>query len=73
MWTFCCFLISQYGVLLTIVFVMEISAALAAFLLPGQVQSMLNRTMSQAIQNYNKVEIGQEAVDFMQYKVQHSE
>lgn len=56
--------------LLTIVFVMEISAALAAFLLPGQVQTMLNRTMSQAIQNYNDVgKIGQEAVDFMQYKV----
>lgn len=48
---------------------MEVSAALAAFLLPGQVESMLTRTMTSAIQNYNKSEIGKEAVDFMQYRV----
>lgn len=48
---------------------MEFSAALAAFLLPGQVQGMLQRTMNDAIQNYNKTDIGQEAVDVMQSRV----
>lgn len=55
--------------MLAILFIMEFSAALAAFLLPGQVQSMLQRTMNDAIHNYDTVEIGQ-AVDFMQSKVQ---
>ncbi|KAI8043782.1 tetraspanin-6 [Drosophila gunungcola] len=58
--------INLYGVCLFLVFILEVSAAIAAFMMQSQVREMLVRTMHQALEQYDhdpKVKAG---VDFMQ-------
>lgn len=55
-----------YACLLSLVFLLEISAAIAGFVLQGQVREMLVRTMNQSITAYSKYESATIAVDFMQ-------
>lgn len=60
---------NQYACLLSLVFVLEISAAIAGFVLQGQVRGMLVRTMNESIMAYTKYETATVAVDFMQRNV----
>jgi len=55
-----------YACLLSLVFVLEISAAIAGFVLQGQVREMLIRTMNESITAYTKYDTATVAVDFMQ-------
>ncbi|KAG4071854.1 hypothetical protein HA402_006015 [Bradysia odoriphaga] len=59
-----------YACLLSLVFVLEISAAIAGFVLQGQVREMLVRTMNESITAYTKYETAAVAVDFMQRSLQ---
>lgn len=59
-------LINVYGCLLAIIFILEISAAISAFALHGQVGEMLTRTMHESIQMYPSNEYAATAVDYMQ-------
>lgn len=56
----------QYGVLLTCIFILELSAAIAAFALHSQVPEMLQRTMSQSLEYYNTKDYVRDSVDMMQ-------
>lgn len=49
-------------------FILEVGAAIAAFLLPGKTEAMLSRTMWDAFNNYDNAP-AQTAVDFMQRNV----
>jgi len=55
-----------YACLLSLVFILEISAAIAGFVLQTQVREMLIRTMNQSITAYNTYESAAVSVDFMQ-------
>lgn len=59
----------QYACLLSLVFVLELSAAIAGFVLQGQVKEMLVRTMNDSINAYINYETATVAVDFMQREV----
>lgn len=56
----------QYGVCLFLVFILEVSAAIAAFVMQSQVREMLIRTMNEAMINYESDTNVEAAVDFMQ-------
>lgn len=56
----------QYGVCLFLVFILEVSAAIAAFVMQSQVREMLVRTMNEALINYESDDNVMAAVDFMQ-------
>jgi CD63 antigen len=56
-------------VLLSFIFVLQVAAAISAFVLRGQVNEMLVRTMNDSIVNYNENKSVAEAVDFMQSMV----
>lgn len=56
----------QYGVCLFLVFILEVSAAIAAFVMQSQVREMLVRTMNEAMINYESDNNVMAAVDFMQ-------
>ncbi|XP_030377433.1 tetraspanin-6 [Scaptodrosophila lebanonensis] len=58
--------INLYGVCLFLVFILEVSAAIAAFVNEGQVRDMLQRTMNQALAEYNNDDLVKDAVDYMQ-------
>jgi len=55
-----------YACLLSMVFILEISAAIAGFVLQGQVREMLIRTMNQSLHAYTTHDTATVAVDFMQ-------
>lgn len=55
-----------YACLLSLVFILELSAAIAGFVLQSQVREMLIRTMNQSITAYTKYETATIAVDYMQ-------
>lgn len=57
---------------MSLVFLLEISAAIAGFVLQGQVREMLVRTMNQSITVYTKSDAATIAVDFMQHSVRES-
>lgn len=59
-------LTNLYACLLSLVFVLEISAAIAGFVLQSQVREMLIRTMNQSIVAYPNYQGASAAVDFMQ-------
>ncbi|KAL7739230.1 hypothetical protein ACLKA6_015088 [Drosophila palustris] len=59
-------LINLYGVCLFLVFILEVSAAIAAFVMQSQVRDMLMRTMNQALADYETDNNVAAAVDFMQ-------
>ncbi|XP_075149694.1 tetraspanin 29Fb [Haematobia irritans] len=59
-------LINLYGVCLFMVFILEISASIAAFVMQGQVREMLIRTMNESLVNYQTNEYIKTGVDFMQ-------
>uniref|UniRef100_A0A1A9W2K0 Tetraspanin n=1 Tax=Glossina brevipalpis TaxID=37001 RepID=A0A1A9W2K0_9MUSC len=59
-------LINLYGVCLFIVFILEVSASLAAFIMQGQVREMLIRTMNESLIEYEDNQYIQAGVDFMQ-------
>ncbi|KNC24049.1 hypothetical protein FF38_11325 [Lucilia cuprina] len=59
-------LINLYGVCLFLVFILEVSASIAAFVMQGQVREMLVRTLNQSMADYEKNEYIQTGVDFMQ-------
>ncbi|XP_005181579.2 23 kDa integral membrane protein [Musca domestica] len=59
-------LINLYGVCLFLVFILEVSASIAAFVMQGQVREMLVRTMNESLANYESNEYIQAGVDFMQ-------
>lgn len=56
----------QYGVCLFLVFILEVSAAIAAFVMQSQVRTMLMRTMHQALAEYDSDPYVAAGVDFMQ-------
>lgn len=56
----------KYGVCLFLVFILEVSASIAAFVMQGQVREMLVRTMNESLANYESNEYIQAGVDFMQ-------
>ncbi|XP_030375552.1 tetraspanin-36-like, partial [Scaptodrosophila lebanonensis] len=58
--------INLYGVCLFLVFILEVSTAIAAFVNEGQVRGMLQRTMNQALAEYNNDDLVKDAVDYMQ-------
>ncbi|KAH8283570.1 hypothetical protein KR018_006578 [Drosophila ironensis] len=57
--------INLYGVCLFLVFILEVSAAIAAFVMQTQVKGMLMRTMHEAIADYDDLYV-KASVDFMQ-------
>uniref|UniRef100_A0A1B0B299 Tetraspanin n=1 Tax=Glossina palpalis gambiensis TaxID=67801 RepID=A0A1B0B299_9MUSC len=59
-------LINLYGLCLFIVFILEVSASLAAFIMQGQVREMLIRTMNESLAEYEDNPYIQGGVDFMQ-------
>lgn len=59
-------MINIYGVLLAIVFILEVAAAISAFALQGQVKEMVRRTLNEAMANYNGNPSVEQSVDFMQ-------
>lgn len=59
-------MINIYGVLLAIVFILEVAAAISAFVLHGQVEEMVRRTISQSMAEYNTNDNVAQSVDFMQ-------
>ncbi|XP_014100636.2 CD63 antigen [Bactrocera oleae] len=59
-------LINLYGVSLFLVFILEVAAAIAAFVMQTQVRSMLMRTMNDSLMQYNDNEYVEVGVDFMQ-------
>ncbi|XP_023172229.1 tetraspanin-7 [Drosophila hydei] len=58
--------INLYGVCLFLVFILEVSAAIAAFVMQSQVKEMLWRTMTEALSIYEKDANVAVGVDFMQ-------
>ncbi|KAH8333859.1 CD63 antigen [Drosophila kikkawai] len=58
--------INLYGVCLFLVFILEVSAAIAAFVMQSQVRGMLMRTMHQALAEYESDPYVAAGVDFMQ-------
>lgn len=52
--------------LLGCIFILEVSAAIAAFALHSQIPAMLERTMSQALDLYTTKDYVRDSVDFMQ-------
>ncbi|XP_001962623.3 tetraspanin-6 [Drosophila ananassae] len=58
--------INLYGVCLFLVFILEVSAAIAAFVMQSQVKGMLIRTMYQAMSEYNNDPYVKAGVDLMQ-------
>lgn len=58
--------ICQYGVCLFLVFILEVAAAIAAFVMQSQVREMLVRTMNEALVAYEKDTTVAAGVDFMQ-------
>lgn len=59
-------LINLYGVCLFLVFILEVSASIAAFVMQGQVREMLMRTMDQSMAEYETNDYLKSGVDFMQ-------
>lgn len=59
-------MINIYGVLLAIVFILEVAAAISAFALRGQVEEMVRRTIRESMEHYNDNTDVQKTVDFMQ-------
>ncbi|XP_060667039.1 tetraspanin-6 [Drosophila nasuta] len=59
-------LINLYGVALFLVFILEVAAAIAAFVMQSQVREMLMRTMTNALSDYEADTNVEAAVDFMQ-------
>ncbi|XP_016973889.1 tetraspanin-6 [Drosophila rhopaloa] len=62
--------INLYGVCLFLVFILEVSAAIAAFVMQSQVRGMLVRTMHQALEQYDSDPYVQAGVDLMQSELQ---
>ncbi|XP_017479135.1 PREDICTED: tetraspanin-7 [Rhagoletis zephyria] len=60
-------LINLYGFSLFLVFILEVAAAIAAFVMQTQVRGMLMRTMNESIQAYDDNVYVAAGVDFMQY------
>ncbi|XP_017152527.1 tetraspanin-6 [Drosophila miranda] len=58
--------INLYGVCLFLVFILEVSAAIAAFVMQSQVRDMLMRTMYQSMADYETDPYVESGVDFMQ-------
>jgi len=61
-----CMLINLYGVCLFGVFILEVSAAIAASVMQGQVRTMLERTMYGALVDYESNDYVKSGVDFLQ-------
>lgn len=59
-------MINIYGVLLGLVFILELAAAISAFALRGQVEEMVRRTINQSMASYNTNPYVEQSVDFMQ-------
>ncbi|XP_037960593.1 23 kDa integral membrane protein [Teleopsis dalmanni] len=59
-------IINLYGVFLFLVFILEVAAAIAAFVMQSQVSEMLERTMTSALAEYETNEYLEQGVDFMQ-------
>lgn len=59
-------MINIYGLLLALVFILEVAAAISAFALRGQVQEMVRRTINEAMVSYNSNHYVAKSVDFMQ-------
>lgn len=59
-------MINIYGVLLAIVFILEVAAAISAFALQGQVKEMVRRTINESMASYNGNPNVAQSVDFMQ-------
>lgn len=59
-------IINIYGLCLFLVFILEVAAAIAAFVLQGDVHRMLIRTMNESMHQYEKNVYLQNGVDFMQ-------
>lgn len=59
-------MINIYGVLLAIVFILEVAAAISAFALRGQVEEMVRRTINESMASYNANPNVAQSVDFMQ-------
>ncbi|XP_017075776.1 tetraspanin-6 [Drosophila eugracilis] len=62
--------INLYGVCLFLVFILEVSAAIAAFVMQSQVREMLTRTMRNALAEYESDPYVTAGVDFMQSGLQ---
>ncbi|XP_053696642.1 CD63 antigen-like [Sabethes cyaneus] len=59
-------MINIYGVLLALVFILEVAAAISAFVLRGEVEEMVRRTLNESMASYNTKPYIQDSVDFMQ-------
>lgn len=59
-------IINIYGVALFLVFILEVAAAIAAFVLQGDIHVMLVRTMNESMYQYEHSPYLQNGVDFMQ-------
>jgi hypothetical protein len=63
-------MINIYGLLLGVIFILEIAAAISAFALQPQVEDMLERTMRDSIVNYREHPNVQKSVNFIQTQLQ---
>lgn len=61
--------INVYGMLLLVVLVLQIAAAISAYVMQGQVHDMLATTMKDTMMQYEKDDYMKETVDFLQSSV----
>ncbi|XP_055541241.1 CD63 antigen [Wyeomyia smithii] len=59
-------MINIYGVLLALVFILEVAAAISAFVLRGQVEEMVRRTINESMASYSTKPYVEQSVDLMQ-------
>lgn len=59
----------QFGLLLLVVFIMEVAAAISAYVMHGQVTTMLIRTMNESWMAYDDNEYIAKGIDFLQTNV----
>ncbi|CAO1420702.1 unnamed protein product [Diamesa serratosioi] len=59
-------IINIFGLLLLVVFIMEVAAAISAYVMHGQVTTMLIRTMNESFMAYDDNEYMTKGIDFLQ-------
>lgn len=57
--------------LLGLIFILEMAAAISAYMLQAQIGEMLNRTMRQSLVDYEKNPFATKGVDFLQSRVSY--
>jgi uncharacterized membrane protein len=63
-------IINIFAILLGLIFILEMAAAISAYMLQSQIDEMLSRTMHQSLIDYEKNSYVTEGVDFLQSRLE---